>query len=583
MAAAYLRAGDFANGLPWYEHRAEILPRTAPPPPGPTWKGEKTGHLCVWGDQGYGDRIQFARFLPWAKERCDKITFLTDPNTVTLLHGYKDHGVADVGCWYPPETKFDHVICLTSIPLVYGLTPDNIPPDPGWLIPSQKMGNLLQAPGFKIGVAWAGNKDHPNDYLRSLPFLELLALCADPRNDLFSLQCGPAAADIAKNQAQRIVADMSGHIAGEWAHTAALIEGLDLVVTVDTALAHIAGAMGKKTFLLLPRFSDWRWLWGVDFSPWYPSMTLFRQEKPGDWRGVMKRVVAAVTGLHRDRAMIRMLNQDIRTAGRVLKTMDPHAPGTADEKEPDVAAVLRKVLRPGDTFVDVGANVGMHTVLAAELVGEHGKVIAVEPGENALPELRKAVGGKPQVEIVARPLDAASGPVEFHLCADGSGGNALWDPGEFPSNDKTRANPRKVTLRATTLNSVCLGRNVRLIKIDTEGAEQHILEGGLEMLVSNPPPFIVTELHEFGLAKMGCSQESLRQFMEKVGYRMFALFADGSKPYLLKPEERIESRMIVNVLFSTEAEVEKLWPGEATDVVRPLFGYVAGEARDSAA
>lgn len=561
LAAAHMRAGDFARGLPLYEFRSELLPRTAPPPAAPRWTGEKVAHLAVWGDQGYGDRVMFARFLPWARERAGKITFLTDANTVPLLYGYKD-AIGDVGCFYDPATRFDAQICLSSLPLLYGLTLDNIPPDPGLLMPAHST-NELAAAGLKIGIAWAGNKDHPNDSIRTMPFAELLPLASDPRNDVFSLQCGPPAADIAKAQAQRIVGDMSGMIQGEWAHTAAVIGNLDLVVTVDTAIAHIAGALGKPTFLLLPLFNDWRWLHGRDDSPWYPSLKLFRQEKALDWRGAMKRVMAALAHLHQDRALSRMLTREIRNV--------------TFGKEPDVGAVLHKVLRPGDCFVDVGANVGLHTTVAARLVGPGGKVLAFEPGSNNLPELRAAVADLPQVEIIEDPAWSGAGEVmTFHLCADGGGGNALWDPGEFPCNDASRATPQSVELITTTLGHEIADRpglNPRLIKIDTEGADQRVLEGASALLRALHPPFIVTELHEFGLDKLGCSQASLRALMRGHGYDTFVLFADGSKPKRLAPEEVITSRIIVNLLFSTPAEVDALWTVEPKTDQRAIFGY----------
>ncbi len=366
LAAAYLRAGQWDKGWPLYAQRHKILPNTGPLPDCPQWDGEKTGHLCVWGDQGHGDRFQFARFLPWARERASQITLLTNPETIPLLYGYKDLIGGDICAFYDPvKLRFDRHICIADLPMLYGCTPDNIPPDPGLLSPA-KSNDRLAGAGLKIGIVWAGNKDHPNDRIRSCKFVDLLPLTHDPRNSVYSLQCGPNAADLQRARAQRIVSDMSGMIDGEWAHAAALIQNLDLVVTVDTAIAHVAGCLRVPTFLLLPRFSDWRWLWDRTDTPWYPSVRLFRQEKPGDWKGVVKNVCAAIRDLHHQRAVVRMTNV----------ALAPHKPGTADEKEPDVAAILRKVLRPGDWFVDVGANVGMHTVPASDLVGPEGKVIA---------------------------------------------------------------------------------------------------------------------------------------------------------------------------------------------------------------
>lgn len=577
LASAYLRAGRWAEGWQLYQYRHEILPSTGPMPDCPKWDGAKTGHLAVWGDQGHGDRIQFARFLPWARERSAKITLLTNPETVPLLYGYQSMLGGDITALYDPaQVKFDHHICLADLPMLYGCTPENIPPDPGLLSPAATT-DKLGAPGLKIGIAWAGNRDHPNDNIRSMKFVDLLPLAADPRNSLFSLQCGPPAVEIAQARAQRIVSDMSGVIDGEWAHAAALVQNLDLVVTVDTALAHLAGALGVPTFLMVPRFNDWRWLWDRDDTPWYPSVRLFRQDKPCDWKGVVNNVLAAIRALHHQRAVIRMTNA----------ALAPHKPGTADEKEPDVAAILRKVLRPGDCFVDVGANVGIHTVVASELVGPEGLVIAFEPGSNALPALATAVADRANVKVIAKPLSNVAEPVRFHLCQEGSGGNALWDPGEFPSNVLSRETHESSVMQASTLDLelpvLVRLAYVRLIKIDTEGAEQRVLEGALHLLDDVSPPFIVAELHEFGLAKLGCSQESLRGLMADLGYDTFTIWADGGKPTLLDRDVLFKGPFIINLLFSTAAAVDELWPNEKARQVGPMHVYRPIETKASAA
>jgi hypothetical protein len=292
LASAYLRAGDFARGLPLYAHyydSVKPMPLTAP-----TWTGEKTGHLAVWGDRGCGDRIMYARFLPWAKERANKITFLTDPDTVPLLSGYS--GVAEVRSAYPTDWKFDHQISVVSLALLYDLTPNNIPADPG-LVTASTFAGSLHSDGLKIGIAWNGNPGPTNEW-RSVPFRELLPLAADPRNTIYSLQCGPPAADIARAHAQHLVRDMSVHIEGEWSHTAALIKHLDLVVSSCTGIAHLAGALRVKTFLMLAAYADWRWLYGRDDTPWYPHIRLFRQRKLCEWKDVVTQIVGAISQLN---------------------------------------------------------------------------------------------------------------------------------------------------------------------------------------------------------------------------------------------------------------------------------------------
>lgn len=574
LAAAYLRAGDWTRGLPLYERRDEILPKVGMIPNAPVWTGEKTGHLAVWPDQGYGDSINFARFLPWARERCDKLTVMVPPAILPLMHGYSR--IATVQTGLDTREKYDHQIRITSLAMVYGLTPDNIPPDPGMLAAADFNGQL-DSDGLKIGISWQGNTVFPGDRTRSIPFREFLPLAADPRHTLYSLQVGPAASDIYKARAQALVRDMSGLLEGEWSRTAALIKQMDLVVSSCTAIVHLAGALGVPCFVILPAFADWRWLHGRDDTPWYPSVRLFRQTKPGDWATPIARACAAIEKVHEGRAIRALLEQRLQAH---IAGMDT----PADRTEPDVAKAIRKILRPGDTFVDVGANAGIHTLLASEIVGEAGLVIAIEPGENVLPELRQAVEGKANVKIVDKPLWSRSKDVTFHLCADGSGGNAIWDPGKFPTNHQTRTTPQSSKLRATTLDAVCADRTLapRLIKIDTEGTEQRILEGA-DFLLSgdDKPPFIIAELHEFGLNELGCSFNTLRALMAKHGYQTFQLFMDGSRPWLVSEGEtpRHPNGWIINLLFSTEAEVNALWPEAPVEGKRPVFGYSVDETK----
>lgn len=563
LAAALLRAGQFEEGLRLYEHRSEILPKTGAPPDAPLWKGEKTGHLAIWPDQGHGDLIMFARFVPWAKQRAEKVSFLVNPHVLSLFQGYASIPGIDVQCAYDPATKFDAQICLASLPLVYGLTPNNVPDDPGLVSPAAVQGTL-PGQGLRIGIAWQGNPQFPGDRMRSIPFREFLPLAADPRNTVYSLQIGPAAADITKARAQRIVKDMSSDLEGEWSHTAALIKSLDLVVSSCTAIPHLAGALGVPTFLMIPLFADWRWLHGRDDTPWYPNTRLFRQTKVGDWTSVMSRVCAAVDDLHNRRALFAMLSK-------------PAAAPVQDEYEPDVAAVMRKVLRPGDCFVDVGANAGIHTRLGAELVGKDGKVFAFEPGENVLPQLKEAVRNLPQVTVFKRVLGEVEGERTFYLNADNSGGNALWDPADWPGphnpKSKEQKQPRTVNVGTIDRYPKVYAANPRLIKIDTEGAEQRVLEGAVALLFEKHPPFIVAELHEFGLGQLGCSQASLRDLMRRSGYETFLIFADGSKPKYVRPEERIESSRILNLLFARETDVDALWPEAEPQGNRPLYSY----------
>jgi FkbM family methyltransferase len=233
--------------------------------------------------------------------------------------------------------------------------------------------------------------------------------------------------------------------------------------------------------------------------------------------------------------------------------------------EPDVSQVLLHVLREGDSFVDVGGNVGFFTTMAAALVGPAGRVLSFEPDPGNTARLRENLGLNEfaNVTVVERPALAVAGPVDFYLNGDDSGGSALWDPGQYPNNTRTRLAPRVLSLAGTTIDAEVarLGlADVRLLKIDTEGAEHNVLRGAAELLAGARVPFVVCELHEFGLERMGSSQSALRAEMAGFGYETFALYYDGTLPRLVPAESRITTNYLCNILFSTSDAVGACWP-----------------------
>lgn len=238
--------------------------------------------------------------------------------------------------------------------------------------------------------------------------------------------------------------------------------------------------------------------------------------------------------------------------------------------EPDVAHVMLRALHDGDVAVDVGANVGFFTVMLATLVGAQGRVVSFEPGPDNLPRLQRniAASGVENVTIVPQPASDSAGPTLFYLNSDISGGHALWDPGQFPGNTKSLAQQRIVDVTATTLDAELARLNLpapRLIKIDTEGADHRVLIGATGLLRDHSVPYIVAELHDFGLEQLGSSQQALRRFMAGFGYATFALYYDGSPPKLIPPETRLQSRHFLNLLFSTVEDVGRLWQVERFD------------------
>ena len=232
--------------------------------------------------------------------------------------------------------------------------------------------------------------------------------------------------------------------------------------------------------------------------------------------------------------------------------------------EAEVSHLLLCTVRPGDFVVDVGANLGFFTLVMSAIVGETGRVLAFEPGANNLPALAKNLSlnvASANVRVDKRPLWCREEKVTFWHSADSSGGNCLWNPGLWWENKKSKAKEDKYETVATTLDATVHERP-RLIKIDTEGADQKILEGARNLLTHNPPDFIVVELNPFGSRQLGGSNEGFRSYMREFGYELFLLQADGSLPALV-PRKSVVTHdrefVMLNVLFSTLDAVGETW------------------------
>jgi FkbM family methyltransferase len=238
--------------------------------------------------------------------------------------------------------------------------------------------------------------------------------------------------------------------------------------------------------------------------------------------------------------------------------------------EADVAHILGRVLRKGDVVIDVGANIGFFTVLASILVGPTGRVVAFEPGADNLVRLRANLAHNDcqNVTVIEKAVTNQVGEIEFFINTQNAGGNALWDISQWPGYVEENGVPMHVTVPATTLDAewAQLGLPTpKVIKIDVEGAEQRVLEGARELLASQTPHFVIAELHPIGLTEMGCSPESLRGFIEGLGYSTFGLTFAGALPRLVPPATSIGYPFIINLLFSKPEWVGEHWSSVMLD------------------
>ena len=303
-ALSLLMSGEFADGWKELEWRFATSDHANPPAdiPGPRWTGEPMhdSTILLMAEQGFGDTLQFARFIPEVRRRCGRVFVECQKEILPLLRSCRAIDVL-VERGQASRMAFDAWAPLMSLPFLLGCTvPDCGTSFPYFSVDHPRMERWLRRFEAssrvrpRVGLVWGGNPRHKNDSHRSCPPAFLTPLIRQEDVAWFSLQKAAGAA--LPHEWEHHVADLGPDLV-DFAETAAAIECLDLVVTVDTAVAHLAGALGKPVWLILPYAPDWRWMLAKADSAWYPSMRIFRQPRPGDWHAV---IAAVSVELHRN-------------------------------------------------------------------------------------------------------------------------------------------------------------------------------------------------------------------------------------------------------------------------------------------
>lgn len=303
LAVATLLSGDWERGFPMMEIRKKKFdfPTNYPVP---EWDGKpiEEGSLWVEAEQGIGDMVQFGRWLPLARERVKRLVFSTHPIVMGLFYGYPgvdEVRLQDENVPVPPDAKAH--VALHSLPGLLGATEKNVPPDPGHIAKMARTWPVtVERPpraAISVGIAWAGNPAHPRDRERTIPFEALLPLFEETGAQFFSIQVGMPKRDATVFQeVAPLVEDLAPQLQN-FLRTAAVVSKLDLVITVDTAVAHVAGAVGTPVWTMIAKTPDWRWGLGSDRTVWYPSMRLFRQRRMGDWSHVIASVRSSLANM----------------------------------------------------------------------------------------------------------------------------------------------------------------------------------------------------------------------------------------------------------------------------------------------
>jgi tetratricopeptide (TPR) repeat protein len=302
-----LLRGEFEAGWREYEWRLKLeghtgaLFRLLESRNRPAWDGSppQGRSILVYCEQGLGDTIQFVRYLPLLKERGARVIFCCQKELVALMAHAP--GI-DVLLVEPAESgitePFDCHVPLLSLPRLLSPEPAKIPAVVPYLrldaeAADQWKSNLNHS-GFKVGIVWAGRPSNAEDWRRSCRLADFSPLAGLSGVRFFSLQKGPAASEAATPPPGMDLVDLNPELQ-DFKDTAAVVMNLDLVVAVDTAVAHLAGALGRPIWTVLPHFPDWRWQLGREDSCWYRTMRIFRQPRPGDWRSVFDRVAAELS------------------------------------------------------------------------------------------------------------------------------------------------------------------------------------------------------------------------------------------------------------------------------------------------
>jgi hypothetical protein len=310
-----LTLGDFETGLEGYEARwlkgkslGEALGTRFETWKGPGRRGER---VLVLNDHGLGDTIQFFRYLPLMAAAGVDATFMCPPRLRRLLSSKARVRFAD---WPPEGQQFDAQIAISSLPHVFNTRLETIPAAVPYLVAEPALRDMwarrIGAEGFKIGVVWQGNADPEADRARSMPLAALAPLAEIAGVRLISLQKGAGEEQLSKLPSSMKVETLGADFdagADAFVDTAAAMTCLDLVVTCDTSIAHLAGALALPVWVALKSDAEWRWLTRRADSPWYPTMRLFRQSRRGVWRDVFESMARELAKLSERRAAPRMI------------------------------------------------------------------------------------------------------------------------------------------------------------------------------------------------------------------------------------------------------------------------------------
>jgi tetratricopeptide (TPR) repeat protein/precorrin-6B methylase 2 len=515
---ALLKAGRLVDGWNHYEFRwlSEPLLSLRVDFRRPIWTGQdlRDKTILVREEQGFGDTIQFIRYAPRVKALGATVLLRVGAVMESVARTFP--GVDRVLGPADPTPEFDFLIHPLSLPRVFGTDLESIPAQVPYLQADPELverwaRRLNAVTGLRVGLVWAGSPAHQKDQYRSIPLSALAPLAELQGVHFVSLQKG-AASDEIINAAPGFEIVNLGPELEDFCDTAAVISQLDLVICVDTAVAHLAGALGKPVWVMVPTPPDFRWMEGREDSPWYPTMRLFRQRRRGEWGDVVDRIKTELSQRVMQQPSTAAADATVSANTAPSPNLSPVqvadlttlvSTGFSAVAEtrmgllqylPDEAVVgpsitwygehlhsqlllLTHIVRPGAIVMEVNAGIGSHSVVLANAVGLQGHLFLYESRKNMQPILRQNLAANriTNVTIMKRALARPTGSAPDVLDAAAVAGNTIHQ-NHFATE---------------TLDELQLDR-LDWLKINDGSAALHILEGAMDTLWRLRPAMFIT-------------------------------------------------------------------------------------------
>lgn len=530
LGIIYLRLQDYETGWTEYEWRLKTSMLADLPDTIPIWKGEDLNNkkILVHGEQGIGDELQSYRYVK-ALQDLGAIVYFTCQDSLTPLLSQQSskQGIYKRIDQFP---SVDYQIYAMSIPLVM-LKKGNMFCADKYIDSKVSAGDvwtdfMQMFDGYKVGICWQGNPENPMDRIRSIPASSFNIFQQLPQCDVISLQAKYSESEYRQlrkhiNLYDFNIQDRIDNGSFSFTNTATIISNLDLVITCDTSIAHLAGAMHKPTWLLLAKTPDWRWGLESEQTGWYPSMHVFRQANTGDWQPVFKSLYNSLHSILKDKTIVRSTEQIIYDGNFNSLAKARYGPilfnkydryiglsirkyGEFSEHEIDI---FKQFLKQGDTVIDAGANIGSHTIAIAKIIGDSGIVHAFEPQRLIYQTLSANVALNCPYNVICHntALSDKKGFIKLPTI----------NPEHVRNFGGISLSNQKLGERVTviTIDQLKLER-CDFIKADVEGMELEIINGAIKTIKKYKPVIYIEN------DRQGKSEALITRLFE-LGYRMF--------------------------------------------------------------